>query len=44
MFDCVFREKVSAGLDCRLDAQQELLDLVLKNLRFCFRPDFSYLD
>ena len=32
----VFREKVSAGLDCRLDAQQELLDLVLQNLRFWF--------
>ena len=30
----MFREKVTAGLDSRLDAQEELLELVLQNLRW----------
>ena len=36
------REKVSAGLDSRLDAQQELLDLVLQNLRFSFNQILDF--
>ena len=30
----MFREKVTAGLGSRLDAQEELLELVLQNLRW----------
>jgi len=39
-----YREKVSAGLDCRLDAQQELLDLVLQNLRLFHGDTFAFTE
>jgi len=39
-----YREKVSAGLNSRLDAQQELLDLVLQNLRLFHADTFAFTE
>jgi len=40
----MFREKVTAGLDSRLDAQEELLELVLQNLRLFHADTFTFTE
>ena len=42
--DGPFVEAVTAGLDCRLDAQTELMELVLDNLRSYHQDTFTFTE